>query len=124
MGRKLAWFLMFLLFFSVFKSSGRVWAQSAEDRDWYQKVKVYADLRLRHESYFRDGGTVVDRDRQRIRFRIGATLNISKGLDIGFRLATGGDSPISTNQSFDDALIRRISGLTGPSSPIKQDRPG
>ncbi len=111
MGRKLAWFLMFLLFFSVFKSSGRVWAQSAEDRDWYQKVKVYADLRLRHESYFRDGGTVVDRDRQRIRFRIGATLNISKGLDIGFRLATGGDSPISTNQSFDDAFDTKDFGL-------------
>ena len=111
MGRKLAGFLMFLVFFSVFKSNGRVWAQSAEDRDWYQKVKIHADLRLRHESYFRDGGTVVDRDRQRIRFRIGATLNISKGLDIGFRLATGGDSPISTNQSFDDAFDTKDFGL-------------
>ena len=112
MGRKLAWFLMFLLFISGFKFDDRVWAQSAEDLDWYQKVKVHADLRLRHESIFQNGGTgAEDQNRQRIRFRIGATLNVLKGLDIGFRLASGGSGPTSTNQTLNNSFDTKSFGL-------------
>jgi hypothetical protein len=75
---------------------------------WLKKFKPMADLRLRHEVLFRgDKNTtsrVFDRTRERIRFRIGGEYFFTKNLKAGFRLATGGDDPVSTNQTLDNTF--------------------
>ena len=40
--------------------------------------------------------------RQRIRLRLGGKFHVNKKVDVGFRIATGGDDPVSTNQTFQD----------------------
>ena len=71
---------------------------------WLNKFKPKADLRLRHESLFRDDnngtGRKFDRTRERIRFRIGGEYFFTKNLKAGFRLVTGNDDPVSTNQTL------------------------
>ncbi len=83
---------------------------------WLKKFKPKGDLRLRHESLFRQGDNAsssqrFDRSRQRVRFRIGGEYFFTKNIKAGFRLATGpedsgtGDSsPTSTNQTFDNTF--------------------
>jgi hypothetical protein len=76
---------------------------------WLKKFKPLGDLRLRHESLFRDGsnptaGQRFDRSRQRIRFRIGGEYFFHYNLKVGFRLATGDSSPTSTNQTLDNTF--------------------
>ena len=83
---------------------------------WLKKFKPIGDVRLRHESLFREGANAssskrFDRSRQRIRFRIGGEYSFTKNLKAGFRLATGpedsgsGDSsPTSTNQTLDNTF--------------------
>ena len=75
---------------------------------WLKKFKPKADLRLRHESLFRDNNNGMsrkfDRTRERIRFRIGGEYFFTKNLKAGFRLVTGNDDPISTNQTLDNTF--------------------
>ena len=84
-------------------------AEAAEEENWFERISLNADLRLRHESQFRETSTgdVPDRQRQRIRFRIGGKMHVLKNLDIGFRLVTGatdiftgGSDPTSSNQTL------------------------
>jgi hypothetical protein len=76
---------------------------------WLKKFKPLGDLRLRHETLFRDGNNPgatqkFDRTRQRIRFRIGAEYFFNPNLKVGFRLATGDSSPTSRNQTLDNSF--------------------
>ncbi len=75
---------------------------------WMKNFKPLGDLRLRHEQLIRDGdnGTarVFSRTRHRIRFRLGGEYFFDPNLKVGFRLVTGGDDPISTNQTLDDGF--------------------
>lgn len=76
---------------------------------WLKKFKPLGDLRLRHESLFRKGSNPstsqrFDRSRQRIRFRIGGEFFFTPNLKVGFRLASGGSSPTSTNQTLDNTF--------------------
>lgn len=89
-------------------------AEAAEEESWFERISLNADLRLRHESQFSEisAGDVPDRQRQRIRFRIGGKMHVLKNLDIGFRLVTGatdtitgttgtgGGDPVSSNQTL------------------------
>jgi len=99
--------------------------------NWVQKMKLYGDFRLRYENTtFPDGNAVgafpnfnsinsgapfdvsgtlfspqynvsEDRDRLRIRARLGAEIDLEDGFTGGFRLATGDtNSPVSPNQSL------------------------
>ena len=75
---------------------------------WLKKFKPSADLRLRHEELIRstDNGTSrkFDRTRERIRFRIGGEYFFTRNLKAGFRLVTGNDDPVSTNQTLDNTF--------------------
>ncbi len=76
---------------------------------WLKKFKPLGDLRLRHESLFRDGSNAdpskrFDRNRQRIRFRIGGEYFFNPNLKVGFRLASGDSSPTSRNQTLDNTF--------------------
>ena len=96
--------------------------------EWVNRIKPYADIRLRFEDDFfgpnniqnayynwplinAKGGltntpnpylnTTQDRDRFRVRFRFGAETQIIEGLKANFRVTTSNDySPTSTNQTM------------------------
>jgi len=73
--------------------------------DWASKVKLKGDLRLRYEYDNLDGrrnaaGNSVDRSRGRLRYRLGVITAPTDKLEVGAGLASGGDDPRSTNQTF------------------------
>lgn len=68
--------------------------------DVFEKLDVYGDLRLRHET-----DNNVDRrptrNRERVRLRLGAIYHLSDELQIGTRLVTGNETdPKSTHESL------------------------
>ncbi|MBT3365761.1 MAG: hypothetical protein HN472_05010 [Nitrospina sp.] len=59
--------------------------------DILERFSWKGDLRIRFQSESTETPGVVDeRDRGRLRFRLGATIHMLEDLDIGFRMATGG----------------------------------
>src|SRR5688500_10021400 len=72
-------------------------------------VRFSGDLRYRHESIAEEGET--DRHRQRIRARFGVTADVADNVRVGLTLATGGDDPISANQTLDTGFSRKPLGV-------------
>ncbi len=67
--------------------------------EWIDGITFSGDLRLRHESFWKDPD--VDRHRQRFRLRFGPEIRM-QDLTVGIRLASGVGEQFSTNQSFDN----------------------
>ncbi len=74
----------------------------AGDVSWTKRLKLKGDFRLRHQWQEETGRD--QRSRERIRFRLGATVEVSDCWKVGFGLATGGDDPRSTNQTLEAAF--------------------
>jgi len=72
-------------------------------------VRFAGDLRYRHESINEEGE--VERQRQRIRARFGVTADVADNVRLGLTLATGGDDPVSANQSLDTGFSRKPIGV-------------
>ena len=72
-------------------------------------VRFSGDLRYRHESINEEGQA--ERQRQRIRARFGVTADIAENVRVGLTLATGGDDPVSANQSLDTGFSRKPIGV-------------
>ena len=68
-----------------------------EKTGWAEKVKWQGDFRYRGES-IDDGGN--ERDRQRIRARAALIAKPVENIEVGLGMATGGDDPVSTNQTL------------------------
>lgn len=79
------------------------------DAAWTDRVKFKGDVRLRHESIDEDGEA--DRRRMRFRARLGLSAQVTNDVTFVFQLATGGDSPVSTNQSFDNGFSTKDIGV-------------
>ena len=73
----------------------------------------YGDLRTRFQSESTETpGVTNDRDRGRLRFRLGANIHMLKNLDIGFRMVTGGESSRdSGNETFDGGFTHKAFDL-------------
>lgn len=70
---------------------------------WAGKIKVSGDLRLRQENNKGSSSKDGNKDRQRIRARIGVYADIADNVQAGVRFATGSDSSAtSTNQTLED----------------------
>ncbi len=82
---------------------------SAKATELPENIKLKGDFRYRHESINQDGK--LDRNRQRMRARIGIDVKLDNGVKLGFRLASGSDDPVSTNQTFDDGFSTKRLGL-------------
>jgi hypothetical protein len=65
---------------------------------WAERLKWSGDFRYRYEDIEEDGRD--DRDRNRIRARLALVANPSDTTEVGFGMATGGDDPVSTNQTL------------------------
>ncbi|HEY3516699.1 MAG TPA: putative porin, partial [Gammaproteobacteria bacterium] len=72
-------------------------------------VRFSGDLRYRHETINEEGEA--GRQRQRIRARFGVTADVAENVRVGLTLATGGDDPISANQSLDTGFSRKPIGV-------------
>ncbi len=73
-------------------------AKKAES--WATKVKVKGDIRLRYQYQDTDGGNA--RTRGRYRARLGISGKPIDNFEAGVGIASGGDDPRSTNETFDD----------------------
>lgn len=81
----------------------------SEQKDWTAGVKLKGDFRLRYEHADDDArvnaaGNRVNRDRFRLRYRLGIIATPWQKLKIGAGLASGGDDPRSTNQTLGDTF--------------------
>jgi hypothetical protein len=65
---------------------------------WAETIQWQGDFRYRYEDIQQEGDN--NRDRHRIAARTGLVAKTSAATEVGFGLATGGDSPISTNQTL------------------------
>ncbi|MGZ0787001.1 hypothetical protein DNK59_15755 [Pseudomonas sp. TKO26] len=78
---------------------------------WAAKTQFKGDVRIRQETVKIDGEANNggrDKDRQRIRARLGAYSEINPQVDTGIRIATGGgDDARSTNQDMDNYFNKK-----------------
>ena len=72
---------------------------SADKIKWAEKIKWAGDFRYRYEN-IDDASKSEDRNRSRIRARAALTADVSDNVQVGLGLATGGDDPVSTNQTL------------------------
>jgi hypothetical protein len=79
---------------------------------WIDEMKWSGDLRLRAEFFDNEDQTsTIDRWRYRFRLRFGLETKFQDWATLGLRLATGGEDPVSSNQSFQDTFSRKSIGL-------------
>jgi len=65
---------------------------------WAERIKWKGDFRYRYEEIEEEGRD--DRDRNRIRARPALVARVSDTTEVGFGMATGGDDPVSTNETL------------------------
>ncbi len=70
----------------------------AAGASWTDRIKLDGDFRYRYENIDAEGSS--SRDRNRIRARTNIKADLSDDVKVGFGLATGGDDPVSTNQTL------------------------
>jgi hypothetical protein len=65
---------------------------------WSDRIRLDGDFRYRFENIDIEGSD--ERNRQRIRARANIKADVADDIEVGFGLATGGDDPVSTNQTL------------------------
>jgi len=72
--------------------------ERAAKTSWAEKLKWKGDFRYRYESFDIEGQP--NRDRNRVRARAALIANLNPTMEVGLGLATGGDDPVSSNQTL------------------------
>ena len=70
----------------------------AMGESWPDRIGLDGDFRYRYERIDPEGSDT--RRRNRIRARVNIKADVSDDIQVGFGLATGGDDPVSTNQTL------------------------
>jgi len=65
---------------------------------WAERIKVKGDFRYRYEEIDVEGKD--NRERNRIRARAALVASLPSDVEVGLGVATGGDDPVSTNQTL------------------------
>lgn len=73
------------------------------------RLAFSGDLRYRHESIDEAGQR--SRNRHRLRARLGAEATLAEDLTVELVLATGGDDPVSANQTLGSSFTRKDFGV-------------
>ncbi len=96
--------------------------------DWVSRITPYGDVRVRNETFFRDGDH--DRNRDRFRLRFGAKVKANDETELGFKLVSGTASdPISNNVTASDQFTFKNINIANayiklaPAASIGLDRP-
>ena len=66
--------------------------------DWTDTIKLKGDFRYRYENIDEQGKD--ERDRNRIRARAALVAQLPDDIEVGLGVASGGDDPVSTNQTL------------------------
>ena len=66
---------------------------------WAEKIKLKGDFRYRYENIDNETKTK-DRNRSRVRARVEAAAQVNDDWKVGLGLASGGNDPVSTNQTL------------------------
>ena len=85
-----------LFFFPV-----NLYAQPPEKK-WDDNISLSGDIRLRWESITKNPGS--DTERERFRSRFGMATNLAENVKLIFRIESGIDDPVSSNQTFGNGL--------------------
>jgi len=75
---------------------------ASKNKSIADRLSFKADFRQRFESIDQQGKVM--RDRNRVRLRAALSMKVDESLSFTLGTATGGDDPVSTNQTFDDAF--------------------
>lgn len=84
-------------------------AETSAQESWTDSIAMKGDVRLRYDMTEEEGDP--DRDRARFRARLGLTADVNENVKAVLQFASGGDNPVSTNQSFDGGFSRKDIGL-------------
>ncbi len=71
---------------------------AAATQSWSDRISLDGDFRYRYENIDPEGSAT--RERNRIRARANIKAKLADDVKVGFGLATGGDDPVSTNQTL------------------------
>ena len=99
----------FVLPASVIAALAFASAPAVAQETWADRISFKGDIRLRHETIDEEGEE--DRSRMRFRTRVGMTAKVNDDVKVVFQLATGGNNPVSTNQSLDGGFSRKDVGV-------------
>lgn len=70
----------------------------APGENWSDRISLDGDFRYRYETIDAEGSST--RKRNRIRARTNIRADLADDIEVGFGIATGGDDPVSTNQTL------------------------
>ena len=83
--------------------------QRANPASWTERIRFKGDLRYRHEYTDKDGSKI--RNRERLRARASLLAQVNDTVKLGIGVATGGSSPVSSNQTLDGGFSTKDLGL-------------
>lgn len=96
--------------------------------EWLSTITPFGDVRVRNETFFRDGDP--DRNRDRFRLRVGARVAVNQETEIGFKLVSGtANDPISNNVTASDTFTFKNINIGNaylkvvPAQSVGLDRP-
>ncbi len=72
--------------------------EASEGSSWTDRISIDGDFRYRYENI--DAAGSEERNRNRIRARVNTRAQLPGDVEVGIGLATGGDDPVSTNQTL------------------------
>jgi hypothetical protein len=72
--------------------------ESKSKASWADRIKIKGDMRYRYETI--DEENQKTRDRNRIRARAAIIAQLQDNVEVGLGFASGGDDPVSTNQTL------------------------
>ncbi len=84
------------------KDFTRAYAAKSGMPEWVTALKFSGDFRGRYDGIYVDNPAQIDRPRWRYRLRFGFTALMLDNLEVGLRLASGNDDPISRNTTLSD----------------------
>lgn len=72
--------------------------------EWISALKLSGDFRARYDFIDNQDSTDEERHRLRLRARLGLEVDFCDCVELYLRLASGGDDPVSTNQTLQDCF--------------------
>jgi hypothetical protein len=80
--------------------------EEPKKKEWYEKLKIGGDFRIRYEEF--DQGGTDTRQRERFRIRLNMSESLSDNTKFTFALRTGDPTdPVSDNQTFSDGFGKK-----------------
>ena len=85
---------------------------------WVDRIQLKGDLRVRYQDESLDNAPeddssldISERERYRIRWRVGAVADVNDNWEVGFGFASGGGDPRSTNQTLNGSFSTKDARL-------------